>query len=83
MTREFGPVDVQGKQLHCNVCGNATFWEQRVELPTSFLTFLSAEAWDGVAHCAVCERCGFIHWFVPPAVAEPFLDVDEARGAGA
>ena len=85
MTREFGPVEVQGKQLRCNVCGSATFWEQKVELPTSFLTFLSTEAWDGVAHCAVCGRCGFIHWFVPPtAIAEPIEDIDAApEGPGA
>ena len=37
MAKTFGPVEVQGRPLHCKVCDHATFWEQEIELPTSFL----------------------------------------------
>lgn len=70
MSREYGPVIVQGRQLHCIVCGNGTFWEHRIQLHTPLLTFLDLEAWDRVAQCAICEHCGFIHWFMPPTAME-------------
>ena len=85
MDRVFGPVEVQGRQLHCNVCSNDTFWEHQVQLPTPFFTFLGIEEWNRVAQCAICERCGFIHWFAPPSTfrdAEPFENVQE-RGENA
>jgi len=34
------------------------------------MTFLDLEAWNRVADCAICERCGHIHWFVTPLGAE-------------
>jgi len=77
MAKTFGPVEVQGRPLRCKVCDHATFWEQEIELPTSFLAFFSADEWNGLAQCAICERCGFIHWFVPPSALRA-VDADEA-----
>jgi C4-type Zn-finger protein len=62
MAREYAPVTVQGRALHCNVCSHDTFWEHRIQLSTPFFSFLDA---DDTAHCAVCERCGFVHMFIP------------------
>src|SRR6266481_8323129 len=67
---ERGPVIVQGRQLRCNVCGNTSFWARQVQLHTPMMTFLDLEAWNRVADCAICERCGHIHWFVTPLGAE-------------
>ncbi len=64
--REYGPIIVQGRQLHCNVCSHTTFWAHQVQLHTPLMTFLDLEEWNRVADCAVCARCGYIHWFIPP-----------------
>jgi len=68
--REHGPVIVQGRQLRCNVCGNDTFWAKQLQLHTPMMTFLNLEAWNRIADCAICERCGHIHWFITPANVE-------------
>jgi len=72
--REHGPVIVQGRQLRCNVCSNDTFWAKRLQLHTPVMTFLNLEEWNRVADCAICERCGHIHWFVTPVVGEESAD---------
>lgn len=64
--RTYGPVVVQGRQLSCNVCSYGIFWEHQVQLHTPFMTFLDLEEWNRVADCAVCARCGHIHWFISP-----------------
>jgi predicted nucleic-acid-binding Zn-ribbon protein len=67
---EHGPVIVQGRRLRCNVCGNTSFWAKQVQLHTPMMTLLDLEAWNGIADCAICDRCGYIHWFVAPPSAE-------------
>jgi predicted nucleic-acid-binding Zn-ribbon protein len=67
---EHGPIIVQGRRLRCNVCGNTSFWAKQVQLHTPMMTFLDVEAWNGIADCAICERCGYIHWFVAPTATE-------------
>jgi hypothetical protein len=67
---EHGPVIVQGRRLRCNVCGNTSFWAKQVQLHTPTMALLELEAWSGVADCAICERCGHIHWFMTPPGAE-------------
>lgn len=64
--RTYGPVVVQGRQLSCNVCSSGIFWEHQVQLHTPFMTFLDLEEWNHVADCAICARCGHIHWFLSP-----------------
>ena len=60
--RKVGPVQVQGRPLRCNVCSHDTFWEHELQLATSLFNFLDA---NPVAQCAVCERCGYVHMFIP------------------
>jgi hypothetical protein len=62
----FGPVVVQGIQLSCTICRHGIFWEREVQLPTPIFNFLDLDEWNRVAHCAVCERCGYVHMFIPP-----------------
>jgi len=65
--KEFGPVVVQGRQLACVVCGNGTFWEHEIQLATRGLNFFNVEEFGRLAQSAVCERCGYVHMFIPPA----------------
>ncbi len=76
MTRQIGPVTVQGKPLRCMVCSHDVFWEQHVSLANPFFSFLDP---DSAAHCAVCARCGYVHMFLPKATA----DIEESSAAPA
>jgi hypothetical protein len=71
MAHEYGPVTVQGRPLRCLVCSHDTFWEHHIQLSSQMFAFLDP---DSHAHCAVCERCGYVHMFIPSAtirVEEP------------
>ena len=79
---ERGPVIVQGRRLRCNVCGGTSFWAKQVQLHAPTMTLLDLEAWNRVADCAICERCGYIHWFVTPlSTEESGTATDKASGA--
>ncbi len=65
--KQFGPVNVQGRQLKCTICGNGNFWEHEIQLPTPLFDLLDLQAWNRVAQCAVYERCGYVHMFIPPS----------------
>ncbi len=58
-------IEVQGKQLQCLVCGNQTFRKRQAQLNTSGAEFLNLGWANQAANCLVCEKCGYIHWFVP------------------
>jgi hypothetical protein len=64
--REYGPIVVQGRQLRCNVCAHDIFWAYQAQVHTPLMTFLDLEEWNRIADCAICGRCGFMHWFMPP-----------------
>jgi len=68
--REHGPIIVQGRQLRCTVCSNDTFWAKQIQLHTAIMTFMNLDAWNRLADCAICERCGYIHWFIAPETAD-------------
>jgi predicted nucleic-acid-binding Zn-ribbon protein len=71
MAHEYGPVSVQGRALRCLVCSHDTFSEHHIQLSTQVFSFLDP---DSHAHCAVCERCGYVHMFIPSATVR----VDDA-----
>lgn len=68
--QERGPVMVQGRQLRCSVCANRSFRARQVRLDTPMQTLLDLDAWNGMADCAICDRCGHIHWFVTPTATQ-------------
>ncbi len=76
MAHEVGPVTVQGKPMRCNVCSHDLFREHHVQLSNPLFSFLDP---DSKAHCAVCERCGFVHMFLPSATVKD----DELAPGGA
>lgn len=63
--REFGPVTVHGHNLRCQVCSYSEFWEHHVQLHTPAATLFNVEMFNRVANCAVCARCGYVHFFIP------------------
>jgi len=63
----FGPIEVQGRQLRCIICSHDVFWEHEIQLATSLLNILDLDAWNRAAQCAICERCGYVHMFIPPS----------------
>ena len=67
MAHEIGPVEVQGRPLHCLVCSHDRFWEQHLQLGSALFSFLDPES---SAHCAVCARCGYVHMFLPKGTVE-------------
>ena len=76
MAHEIGPVTVQGRPLHCNVCSHDQFWEQHLQLGAGLFSFLDPES---SAHCAVCARCGYVHMFLPKGTIED--DAKAPQGA--
>jgi predicted nucleic-acid-binding Zn-ribbon protein len=77
MAHEVGPVTVQGRALRCNICSHDLFWEHHIQLSGALFGFLDPES---KAHCAVCERCGFVHMFMPSATVK---DEEPAPGGDA
>lgn len=69
MERQYGPVNVHGYPLLCQVCHHDQFWEHRVQLHTPAATFFNMEFVNRVANCAVCGHCGYVHFFLPTDLA--------------
>lgn len=57
-------------QLKCQICGFHEFDERIALLNTAGAVFAGLGWLDTRARCYVCQRCGFIHWFLPPAGVE-------------
>jgi predicted nucleic-acid-binding Zn-ribbon protein len=58
-------VEIQGKVLQCKVCGNDEFHRREAQLNTAVATFFNVDWANRSAICYVCDRCGYIHWFLP------------------
>jgi hypothetical protein len=59
-------VEVAGQPLRCEICHHTRFWQRQAQLNTSVATFFNFDWANASATCIVCERCGYIHWFLPP-----------------
>ena len=58
-------VEVQGQVLRCQVCGHDEFHRRDAQLNTAVATFFNMDWANSSALCYVCDRCGYIHWFLP------------------
>jgi predicted nucleic-acid-binding Zn-ribbon protein len=54
-----------GDELKCVVCGHNEFLTRSAQLNTAGMSFLGLDWANESAVCNVCDRCGYIHWFVP------------------
>lgn len=57
-------IQKAGADLHCQICQHDQFLTQRIQLNTTGLTFFDLDWLNESAACYVCDRCGYIHWFV-------------------
>ena len=57
--------EVAGNALKCQVCGHDEFERREGQLNTSGMSFLNLDWLNPTALCFVCDRCGYIHWFLP------------------
>lgn len=55
---------IAGVALKCHHCGHAVFRSQAVQLHTGASSSFAREWATEGASCKVCDRCGFIHWFL-------------------
>lgn len=49
--------------LACLACGHKEFFRRFNLMNTQGLTFLKLDWANKDALCAICSRCGFVHWF--------------------
>jgi hypothetical protein len=59
------PVQLGDLPLHCEICKGDHFWHRRAQLNTAVLSFFNFDWANATADCYVCDRCGYIHWFLP------------------
>ena len=57
-------VTVAGIPLQCHHCEGVAFSRRLAKLNTTGMTMLGLDWANKDATCFVCERCGFVHWFV-------------------
>ena len=62
--QEAQPIEVNGKSLHCTICGNGYFWIRSAQLNKAVTTFFNLDWTDKSATCFVCSECTYIHWFL-------------------
>ncbi len=58
-------VQIRGKALTCQVCGQSAFYKKEGQLHSGIATFFQVEWASPTAHCYICAGCGYIHWFLP------------------
>jgi hypothetical protein len=55
---------IHGVGLKCQHCGGDVFAHRTAQLNTPALTFLNLDWLNRSSDVYVCERCGFLHWFL-------------------
>ncbi len=59
-------VYILGSELECEICHHKKFWQRKAQLNTAVATFFNFDWANRSARCIICERCGYIYWFLPP-----------------
>jgi len=57
--------EINGQPLKCQICGHDAFWRREGQLNTAAASFFNLDWTNKSAVCIVCDRCGYIHWFLP------------------
>lgn len=50
--------------LKCIICGHDRFKITEAQLNTKMASFVGLDWLNDTGQCAVCDKCGFIHWFL-------------------
>jgi len=59
-------ISILGRTLRREICHHQRFWQRKAQINTAVATFFNFDWANPEATCLVCERCGYIHWFLPP-----------------
>ena len=59
------PMNIAGVQLTCAICKHDRFYSREAQLNTPAMTLFGLDWANATATCAVCEKCGYVHWFLP------------------
>lgn len=62
---EAKPFNIAGIQIRCEICHHEKFYEREGKIQTTAMTFFELDWANASATCLVCERCGYVHWFLP------------------
>ncbi|WP_206056777.1 hypothetical protein [Nocardioides sp. GY 10113] len=67
--------------LACLVCGGSSFSQRPIKLNTAGMSFFDLDWLNKSADGAICERCGYVHMFFPPAgvAAHQWLMPEQVR----
>ncbi len=57
-------VQVAGNELVCPVCGYDEFWYRETLMNTAGATFLGFDWANKAAKNYVCDKCGYVYWFL-------------------
>lgn len=63
---ESSAVHIEGRELECRICGERRFHHKRAQLNTALLSFFDLDWANATADTYICDRCGYVHWFLHP-----------------
>jgi C4-type Zn-finger protein len=63
-SKESRQYEIKGKRLTCTVCGNDHFYARETLMNTPGMTFFGVEWANRAAQNFICDRCGYIMWFM-------------------
>jgi len=63
-------VQILGNPMSCEICHHNRFYQREGKIQTTGLTFFDLDWLNASATCVVCEKCGYVHWFLPPEGGE-------------
>lgn len=61
---EIAEREIAGHALKCQHCDHNRFWQRKTLMNTRGLTFLGMEWANKESENYVCERCGYVTWFM-------------------
>ena len=58
-------AEIDGKRMQCLMCGHEAFHRRRTHLVTAPASGMTPEWSETDGYCLICDRCGYIHGFLP------------------
>jgi len=76
-------ITIKDVPLECKHCGSGHFAHRRAQLNTAAMTFLNLDWLNASADIYVCERCGYLHWFLGSSTTDTELEDAPCLSCGA
>ena len=64
-SKEAQRVVILEQELSCQICKHNMFIDREVPLNAEMAESLDLDGGNDSAICFVCDKCGYIHWFLP------------------